>query len=142
MRIFINYQKSLIILLFTLNTVQAELLSTYTFTDAIGNEATFEPDNQPNNGTLSAMNRGTGLTPKKAKNTFNAQNWSTGTLDMTDYYSLTIQPNCGFEMTLTSLTLDSRRSNKSIRNWSIRSSLDDFATDLKTFNVPDDTNLR
>jgi len=142
MRIFINYQKSLIILLFTLNTVQAELLSTYTFTDAIGNEATFESDNQPNNGTLSAMNRGTGLTPKKAKNTFNAQNWSTGTLDMTDYYSLTIQPNCGFEMTLTSLTLDSRRSNKSIRNWSIRSSLDDFATDLKTFNVPDDTNLR
>ncbi|MEN8218732.1 MAG: ExeM/NucH family extracellular endonuclease [Pseudomonadota bacterium] len=134
--------KTILILLFTLNTVQAELLSTYTFTDAIGNEATIEPDNQPNNGTLSAINRGTGLTPKKAKDTFNAQNWSTGTLDLTDYYSLTIQPKCGFEMTLTSLTLDEKRSNKGIRNWSIRSSLDDFATDLKTFQVPDDTKLR
>jgi len=134
--------KAILILLLTLNTVQAELLSTYTFTDTIGNEATIEPDNQPNNGTLSAINRGTGLTPKNAKGTFNAQNWSTGTLDLTDYYSLTIQPKCGFEMTLTSLTLDEKRSNKGIRNWSIRSSLDDFATDLKTFHVPDDTNLR
>jgi predicted extracellular nuclease len=134
--------KAILTLLFTLNTVQAELLSTYTFTNAIGNEATFEPDNQPNKGTLSPINRGTGLTPKKAKDTFNAQNWSTGALDMTDYYSLTIQPNCGLEMTLTSLTLDERRSNKGIRNWSIRSSLDDFATDLKTFNVPDNTKLR
>ncbi len=141
-------QKSLIktilviMLLFTLNTVQATLLSSYTFTDAIGDEATFEPDNQPSNATLSAMSRGTGLTPKKAKDTFNAQNWSKSTLDLTDYYALTIQPHCGFEMTLTSLTLDEKRSGTGIRNWSIRSSLDDFATDFKTFNVPDDTNLR
>ncbi len=132
----------MIMLLFTLNTVQATLLSSYTFTDAIGNEATFEPDNQPNNATLSAMSRGNGLTPKKAMNTFNAQSWSTGTLDMTDYYALTIQPHCGFEMTLTSLTLDEKRSGMGIRNWLIRSSLDDFATDLSTFNVPDDTSLR
>jgi len=40
-----NIIKAILTLLFTLNTVQAELLSTYTFTDAIGNEATFEPDN-------------------------------------------------------------------------------------------------
>jgi predicted extracellular nuclease len=141
-------QKSLIKILFmmmlvlTLNTVQAELLSTYSFTGANGNEATFEPDNQPNHVTVSAISRGTGLTPKNAKNTFNAQNWSKSTLNLNDYYALTIQPHCGFEMTLTSLTLDEKRSSKGIRNWSIRSSLDNFATDLKVFNVPDNSNLR
>lgn len=45
-------------------------------------------------------------------------------------------------MTLTQLRLDERRSGTGIRTWSVRSSLDAFATDLAVFNVPDDTNTR
>ncbi|MEN8219925.1 MAG: hypothetical protein ABFS56_26965 [Pseudomonadota bacterium] len=113
--------KAILILLIT---VQAELLSTYTFTNANGNEATSQQRH---------------TIPHETENRFNAQK---SQRHITDYYSFTIQPNCGLEMTLTSLTLDEKRSSKGIRNWTIRSSLDDFATDLKTFNLPDNTKLR
>jgi hypothetical protein len=45
-------------------------------------------------------------------------------------------------MTLTQLVLDERRSSTGIRNWSVRSSLDSFASDLHEFSVPDNDSTR
>lgn len=40
-------------------------------------------------------------------------------------------------MRLDSLVLDERRSNTGIRDWAVRSSLDNFTANLATVNVPD-----
>jgi cysteine-rich repeat protein len=51
-------------------------------------------------------------------------------------------PVAGNAMNLRALQLDERRSATGSRGWSVRSSLDGFATDIAVFTVPDDTNTR
>ncbi|MEW6156783.1 MAG: hypothetical protein AB1813_05085 [Verrucomicrobiota bacterium] len=117
-------------------------LVVFSFNGSAGNESTFAPDAQPANGTVGNMSRGSGLTPSSAAGTFSSTSFTTGTLDTTDFYSFTITPDAGFDLTLTSLQLDERRSSTGITSWSVRSSLDNFSSDLSLFNVPDDTNTR
>lgn len=46
-------------------------------------------------------------------------------------------------MSLTELQLDERRSGTGIRDWMVRSSLDDFASNIGTgFSVPDNSETR
>lgn len=118
------------------------LLGQYTFTGAAGDEVTFPADAQPTNATLSPMSRGTGVTASTGANAFAATGWSTGALDATDYFGFSVTPSAGYTLRLDSLRLDERRSGTGIRDWAIRSSLDNFAADIVTVNVPDDTNTR
>jgi len=117
-------------------------LTTYSFTMAAGSEATFPPDAQPINATFSPMGRGAGVTASVGANTFAATGWSTMALDATDYFTFSVQPATGFQARLDSIVLDERRSSSGIRNWAVRSSLDNFATDLITVSVPDDDMTR
>ncbi|MBO0360230.1 T9SS type A sorting domain-containing protein [Hymenobacter sp. BT186] len=117
-------------------------LATYSFTGAAGSEATFAPNSQPANATFSSMSRGAGITGSAGANTFAATDWSTAALDATDYFEFSVQPAIGFRLRLDSLVLDERRSGTGIRDWAIRSSLDNFATNLIAVNVPDDTDTR
>ena len=115
----------------------------FTFPGAAGNEATFAPDSQPLFATVSSMSRGTGLTASANSGTFSASAWTTGaSLDLSDYYSFSITPNHSSLMSLSTLTLDERRSSTGIRDWVVRSSLDNFGSDLSHFAVPDDSNTR
>lgn len=117
----------------------------FSFNGAGGNEATFAVDSQPANGTVSAMSRGSGLNPSSGSGTFSSRSWSTNsTVDLTDYYRFSITPSNGYQLDLTSLELDERRSGTGIRQWSVRSDLDNFASDLSPspFSVPDNTATR
>jgi cysteine-rich repeat protein len=121
----------------------AEDFVTFSFTGAAGHEPAVAADTTP--ATLAAaptMTRGPGIAPSAAGNTFSAINWSLAGLDATDYFSFTVTPATGLVMNLFVLELDERRSGTGIRNWSIRSSLDGFTTDLATFAVPNDTATR
>ncbi|MBC6697888.1 Calx-beta domain-containing protein [Hymenobacter puniceus] len=122
-------------------TAQAQL-ATYSFTNATGDEATLPADAQPINASFSPMSRGAGVTPSAGAGSISATGWSLAALDATDYFAFTVQPATGFQVRLDSLVLDERRSGTGIRDWSVRSSVDNFATDLITVNVPDDTNTR
>ncbi|HEX8427228.1 T9SS type A sorting domain-containing protein [Hymenobacter sp.] len=113
-------------------------IATYTFTGATGSEATVAVDAQPINASFSSMSRGTGVTASAGANTFAATNWSQTALEATDYFAFSVQPSVGFQMRLDSLVLDERRSGTGIRDWAIRSSLDNFAANIATVNVPDD----
>jgi hypothetical protein len=114
-------------------------LVTYSFTGAVSNEATFNPDAQPTNGTASAINRGMGINASASTaGTFAATGFTVNpTIDLMDYYTFNIQANNCFQMSLTQIQLDERRTLTGIRNWSVRSSLDNFTTDIATFAVPD-----
>ncbi|MCA8829091.1 Calx-beta domain-containing protein [Hymenobacter pini] len=121
---------------------QAQTLGQYSFNNAVGSEVTFPADAQPTNATLGVMSRGAGITPSDAAGTFSATGWSTGALDATDYFSFSVTPSAGYTLRLDSLRLDERRSGTGIRDWAIRSSLDNFTADIKAVNVPDNTDTR
>jgi len=119
-------------------------LAVFFFNNAAGNEVTF-PASFSATGLASvpAIGRGSGLTATLGAGAFNASGFTlTAVLDPTDYFTITVAPAAGRTLSLRRLELDERRSATGIRNWSVRSSLDGFATDLGTFAVPDDTNTR
>jgi len=122
--------------------VHASQLGIYTFTGSAGSETTFPVDAQPGNAVFSSMSRGAGITASAGAGTFSATAWSLGALDATDYFEFSITPDGGFSVTLTNLAFSERRSNTGIRDISIRSSLDSFAADIATINVPDDDQTR
>ncbi len=118
-------------------------LINFSFNGSSGNEISFAPDSQPNHLIVSAMTRGSGVTPQSNADTFSGKSWtSASSLDPNDYFSFSITPESGYALSLTSLILDEQRSGTGIRNWSVRSSLDSFSSDLATFSVPDNTSLR
>ncbi|MCS1408176.1 MAG: hypothetical protein M2R45_01346 [Verrucomicrobia subdivision 3 bacterium] len=116
----------------------------FDFDGAAGNETSFGAVSQPTNGTVSEITRGSGIIASPASGTFSARSWSSESIDLDDYFSFSIEPDPGFQLNLSSLELDERRSATGIRNWSVRSSLDEFAFDLSPspFSVPDNTETR
>ncbi|MDA0196067.1 MAG: lamin tail domain-containing protein [Bacteroidetes bacterium] len=113
-------------------------ITEFTFTGSAGNEISFPADNQPINGQLTDISRGSGINPTSSAGKFSANNWSTSDFDPDDYYTFAINSNEGYLLTLTKIELTERRSSTGIRDWSIRSSIDGFTADIITFNVPDD----
>ena len=113
----------------------------YSFIGAAGNEATFAADAQPANATGSVMSRST-ISPSASTEAFGGSGFPTATINAASYYSFTLTPATNYDLTLTKLELDERRSATGIRSWSVRSSIDGFVSDLAVFNVPDDTNER
>lgn len=125
----------------TVNAYAAVL--TYSFEGSAGNEANFAVDTQPENALASDFSRGSGIGASSGAGTFSANNWTTdATLDANDYFSFTLTPNNGFSATLESIVLDERRSGTGPREWSVRSSLDIFGSDVITVAVPDNTSTR
>jgi hypothetical protein len=120
----------------------ASQIGIYTFTGAAGTEATLPVDAQPANANFSVMNRGSGVTGTAGANTFASTGWATGPLDLNDYVQFSITPDAGFSVTLTNLAFSERRSNTGIRDISIASSLDNFATSIADFTVPDNDQTR
>jgi cysteine-rich repeat protein len=121
-----------------------ELVTRFAFAGAAGTEATFAADVvDPELTATPVMSRGAGLTPSVAAEAFSASAWTTGAaIDPDDFYSFTVTPHAGATMQLVGLQLDERRSATGIRGWSVRSSLDGFASDLGGVAVPDDVLFR
>ena len=129
------------ILLLTESILLGQII-TYSFTGSAGNESAFAVDMPAEHGLAGEMQRGVGIQPSKAAGSFSAKAWSTVGLEQNDYFSFSLAPSPGYEMTLEELSLDERRSGTGIRDWSLRSSLDSFINDLAVFSVPDNTMTR
>lgn len=78
------------------------------------------------------MTEGAGLTNEgiTADDVFWANHWTGSTLDPIDYFEFTIQANSGFNLTLESLVFAERSSETGAKNFAIRSSLDNYTSDL------------
>jgi hypothetical protein len=125
----------------TVLPVRAQLI-TFSFQGAAGSEAAWAPEAVAGGLSVNPFTRGTGLSSASGAGTFSASGWSTGTLDAQDYFAFSLTPESGWDMSLSQLSLDERRSATGIRAWSVRSSLDAFSSDLGYFEVPDDADTR
>ncbi len=65
----------------------------------------------------------------------------TGNLSATEYYEVTLTPSTGFTFTLSGITFKTRRSGTGVRTYAVRSSEDNYATNLPASISPANTNL-
>ncbi|HET9624336.1 MAG TPA: hypothetical protein VFP84_23350 [Kofleriaceae bacterium] len=105
-------------------------VTSFTFTGARGNELTFPADGSSAglaNPVIIARKNITGATAASA---FSGSQWPTAAaLNPADrYYTITVTPST--TMTLTQLALRDQRSGTGPTMFSVRSSLDNFATDI------------
>ncbi|WP_051203950.1 Calx-beta domain-containing protein [Hugenholtzia roseola] len=86
------------------------------------------------NLTVSGIGRGSGISGTGATNRYNANGWESGSLATAiannDYFEFTLTPNAGFQINFTSFVYTAQRSNTNIANFSFRSSLDGFASNI------------
>lgn len=82
------------------------------------------------NGNLAAtsISRGGGVSPSALGNAFSSSNWSTGSLSSTDYYQFTIQANSGYQVSLSTLDVNFRRSSTGPNTFQWQYSLNGFST--------------
>ncbi|OQY57493.1 MAG: hypothetical protein B6245_16730 [Desulfobacteraceae bacterium 4572_88] len=124
--------------LFFSSFVHAALLAEYTFTDVSGNAKVAVPDAQPTNGSLSNMTQGEGLTDECpcADDVFWANHWMEATiadaLTKNDFFEFTLSPDAGYQITLEDIKFKDQASSKGPTNYVIRSSLDNYASDIFT----------
>lgn len=118
----------------------APFTATYTFTGSPGNQASEPVDANPVGALFSAITRGPGIAAVAGMHSINSDGWTTGaTIDVNDYYELTITPAANFELDLTSLDLTFRRSATGPREFELRSSLNGFATPVAGASILDET---
>ena len=92
---------------------------------------------QVNNSNLSVsgIGRGSGITGSNGNNRYSANNWTmVSNSDNNDYFYWTITPNSCNEIDFSSLVLTFERSASGPQNFALRSSIDNYATDIWTFN--------
>src|SRR6476661_5599929 len=65
----------------------------------------------------------------------------TGSLSTTRYFEVTLTPEAGYGITLTNLTFQVQRSSTGIRQYAVRSSMDNFTANLPASISPANTDL-
>jgi hypothetical protein len=118
---------------------QAAVVAQYNFAGLTGVTTSVSASTVASNLIASDIVRGPGLNSASIDNGFNASGWSTGLLDVNDYFGFTLTPNAGFTLNVDSIEFNEQRSATGIRDIALRSSLDNFLVNLATVNVPDDT---
>lgn len=109
-----------------------------------GNQASTSPVVAPNVFATSLV-RGPGLNTASGIGSFNASGFTTmPSIDLTDYFQFTVTAAPGYALDLEELVLGERRSLTGVREFQIRTSLDQFTTFTSqySFSVPDSDALR
>ncbi|WP_161627689.1 lamin tail domain-containing protein [Eisenibacter elegans] len=105
---------------------------TYNFSGLAGEAPQVDvPPGQPANGTATPIVRSANLGSASSSNQFAANQWGSGaTIDLTKYFSFSIQANSGFVMTLNTLNFTLTYTGTGPSRWVVRSSLDGFANNI------------
>jgi hypothetical protein len=116
----------------------------YDFSGEPGNQSSTAGTSNTLSLAASAITRGSGLTATSGMNSINSSGWTTGaSIDANDYYEFTLTPTAGFTFNVDTISLRERRSGTGILTFTIRSSLDSYATDIITpVGVPDNAGSR
>ena len=91
-------------------------------------------------GRFSFTNWGIGAPVGTGSTSVNTYSLMTGVLDPTKYYGVDITPLSGYDVTLTGITFDTRRSSTGIRSYAVRSSADAYGSNLPA-SVTSNTNI-
>ncbi len=66
----------------------------------------------------------------------------TGSIDLTKYFQVVLTPSSGYKVSLSQISFRSQRSGTGVRTYSVRTSADNFATNLGTITIdPANTEL-
>lgn len=133
---------------------QASFTKTYDFTSVTTTSGTTDPTPVPTEpgltfGSFSAAttstNSSAGFRFSFANQPLGATNGNdatfTGAIDLNTYYQVTISPNAGTTYNLDGITFGMRRSGTGVRHYAVRSSLDNYATNLPASINPSNANL-
>jgi hypothetical protein len=88
------------------------------------------------NITVSGIGRGSGITGNAGNDRYNATAWTTSGLDTTDYYTFTLTPAANYKINLSSFEFTLQRSSTGPVNYALRSSIDNFASNVSTGLFP------
>lgn len=83
------------------------------------------------NITVSGIVRGPGIAGATAGNRYSASGWSTGAIDLNDYFEFTLTPNATYEIDFVSFVYTSQVSSGTPSH-AFRSSLDGYASNIGT----------
>ena len=115
---------------------------TFEFSGYAGNETTgtSNTNNSGINSTNSVITRGSGLTASNNANRFNAKSHQTGSsvsdaISGNDYFELVIEPNAGYQFSISSIDIIFQRSGTGPRAIALRNSLDSYASDLGSAQI-------
>ncbi len=87
------------------------------------------------NVSVSGIGRGSGVTGSNANNRYSASNWTQGASSSSnDYFYWTVGPTGCNEIDFSSLEIAFERSSSGPQNFALRSSVDNYASDIWTYN--------
>jgi hypothetical protein len=146
---------STLLLLLPLLGLGQSFTGTYPFTNVSSTTSTGTTDPTPvpmatgvTFGAFAAV--GTPADPN-ASQRFSFTSWPTGAtngsdaftggIDLSKYYSVTLTPQAGFVISLSSITFTLQRTTTGIRQYAMRSSADNYATNLPASIAQASTNL-
>lgn len=124
--------------LFAVSASHAQAFTTlYSFTSLAGNQATSSvTSGAPTNATASVISRGSGLTAAAAGNSMSSSGWSTTTIDLNDYYEVTVTPSAGYALNMNQLRFNLRISGTGPTVAEIRSNMDSFGASIGSTITP------
>jgi hypothetical protein len=121
------------------NEAGADILGAYDFSGNTGTEteeAGFSLNSGVGNLAFGNFTRGPGLTASTGSGRLNSSGFTTGSLDLNDYYSFAITPQIGRTFSIDSIQFSQARSADGVRNVALRSSVDNFVTNIANLTLP------
>lgn len=103
------------------------MLATWSLTGQAGSQASTPAITGTSGVTAGPLMRGGALTPQSGTNSMNSSGWSTGALDKTKYYTVSLTAPSGCTMSVTEVALDATASGTGPSSAQIGTSADTFA---------------
>lgn len=122
----------------------ASVLLEYDFTGEPGDQASTSPSWTATGVSASVFRRGFGNQPIGVLNSIAARDWTMGEVEpQLDYFEFVITPTGGAVLDVNEIAFSEQRNATGIRAFTLRSSLDDFRSDvISPIFVPDDGFVR
>lgn len=130
-----------IFLLFSIKPTFSQIL-TFEFSGISGGEVSVSSNFNHPNLNSSTISRGSGLNASNNADRFNATKWALASIANAvignDYMEVTLTPNSGYSFSVTSITINFQRSLTGPSAIALRSSLDNYTSNLdQEYNVID-----
>ncbi len=109
-------------------------LIAFEFSGANGDETSATSSSNASNMSSSTLTRGAGISAAANTDGFRASGWSTTSIadavSINDYMQITLTPNAGYEFSVSSIQFNIQRSATGLSAIALRSSVDNYASNL------------
>ncbi|MSU51531.1 MAG: PEP-CTERM sorting domain-containing protein [Opitutus sp.] len=82
--------------------------------------------------TVTGIGRGTGISGSNSNDRYNASGWNSGSWATNDYFTWTVTPNSGYQLSLASFAYTGQTSGTGPTSFEFRSGVDGFSSSIGT----------